>query len=1088
MTIRIMKKGLWYTVLWVVFVGLSFPALAAPPSAVDPGQKKPIPANLSFRHILPDQLESIGYMTAITQDRDGFLWFGGANGLARYDGYNLVFYKHQEGVAGSLSNSYVNHLLVTKDGSLWVATQAGLNRYDANTDSFVVYLHDSDSPYGLSVNDCRFILEDSQGRMWLGTRGGFHQFLRRTGKFTRYFYDLYPKDSGDAVVWSLAEDRQGDIWIGNHTGGISRFNPQLNSFTHYRHDPADPGSLSNNDVRSLFIDSRDRLWVGTYGGGLNMLPPGEQRFRRYPYDTSLKSDIVWDTLEDQEGNIWIGDGGALAVLDVETGHSNRFSYKEGESSSLGNHVVNVLFEDRAGDLWIGFFPSGVDMVDRQASVFRNFTYSPNNPHSVADGGILATYEDARQNIWVGAGYGLSLFKRDTQSFNTYRHDSDDPNSMGGDTVLSLTGEEDGKLWVGIWSSGLHRFDPQTQTFRQYMPDAEDPTSLLGKEPWAMLVDRDGVLWVATEEGVNRYNRASDDFTHFVPHPTQMDGDSALYTRAIYEDSQRNLWIGSIRGLYLLDRSTGEFERFRHRPGSSNTISSDFVKAIYEDSRGYLWLGTHGGGLNRMEIGSRRFTAYHVEDGLPDEVVTGIIEDDRQKLWVSTHKGIARFDPATESFRAYDKRHGLPGNLFNRNTPTKTARGELLFGSSKGLTLFRPGDLWDNHYIPPVVITDFQIFNKPVPIGVPGSPLTKAPGRVETIRLSYEQSVFSFAYAALNYRSPEENQYAYRLEGFDKTWHSVGKKRTATYTNLDPGTYTFYVRGSNNEGRWNEEGAQVRVIVAPPLWRTWWAFVLYGLAALGLMSLVLHFQLRKQAFEREHTLNQRLQELDKLKDEFLANTSHELRTPLNGIIGLSESLLDGAGGPVPEAMKKYLEMIAYSGKRLANLVNDILDFSKLKNHTLQLHRRPVNAHESVQILLKMTEPLVGTKPLELINAVPETLPPVFADEGRLQQILYNLVGNAVKFTDQGSVTVSAKHEYDRVVIDVVDTGIGIPPDQVNKIFESFEQVDGTDNRKYGGTGLGLAITKRLVELHGGTISVSSTLGVGSRFRVRLPVAQ
>jgi signal transduction histidine kinase/streptogramin lyase len=660
--------------------------------------------------------------------------------------------------------------------------------------------------------------------------------------------------------------------------------------------------------------------------------------------------------------------------------------------------------------------------------------------------------------------------------------------MGGDTVLSLTGEADGSLWVGIWAAGLHHFDPERQVFRQYMPNPEDPSSLLGKEPWAMLVDRDGVLWVATEEGVNRYNRATDDFTHFVPHPTQMDGDSALYTRAIYEDSHGNLWIGSIRGLYLLDRTTGEFERFRHRPGSSNTISSDFVKAIYEDSRGYLWLGTHGGGLNRMEISSRRFTAYHVEDGLPDEVVTGIVEDDRRKLWVSTHKGIARFDPDAETFRAYDKRHGLPGNLFNRNTPTKTAHGELLFGSSKGLTLFKPGDLWDNDYIPPVVITDFQIFNKPVPIGVPGSPLTKAPGRMDTVRLRYDQSVFSFAYAALNYRSPEENQYAYRLEGFDKTWHSVGKKRTATYTNLDPGTYTFYVRGSNNEGLWNEEGAQVRVIVAPPLWRTWWAYLLYALAALALMSLVLHFQLRKQAFEREHTLNQRLQELDKLKDEFLANTSHELRTPLNGIIGLSESLLDGAGGPVPEPMKKYLEMIAYSGKRLANLVNDILDFSKLKNHTLQLHRRPVNAHESVQILLKMTEPLVGTKPLELINAVPESLPPVFADEGRLQQILYNLVGNAVKFTDQGSVTVSAKHEYDRVVIDVVDTGIGIPPDQVNKIFESFEQVDGTDNRKYGGTGLGLAITKRLVELHGGTISVSSTLGVGSRFRVRLPVAQ
>ncbi|MCR6650856.1 MAG: ATP-binding protein [Cellvibrionaceae bacterium] len=1047
-----------------------------------------IPADLAFGHILPDQLESIGYMTAIVQDNVGFLWFGGANGLARYDGYNLVFYKHQEGVAGSLSNSYVNHLLVTRDGSLWVATQAGLNRYDADTDSFVTYLHDSDSAYGTSVNDGRQLLEDRQGRMWLGTRGGFHQFFRESGKFTRYFYDLFPKDGGDAMVWSLEEDRQGHIWIGNHTGGLSRFDPELNSFTHYRQDPADPHSISHNDVRTLFIDSRDRLWVGTYGGGLNMLPPGEQKFQRYPFDSGLKNDVVWDVLEDREGNLWIGDGGALTVMDMETGQTNRFAYKEGDSRGLGNHLVNTLFEDRAGDLWLGFFPSGVDMVDRQASVFRNFTFSPNDPSSVGDGGILATYEDVRGNIWIGTGYGLSLFDRATASFKTYRRDPLNPNSMGGETVLSIAGEADGRLWLGIWSAGLHRFDPATEMFRQYLPVPGDPTSLLGREPWAVLVDRAGVLWVATEEGVNRYNRETDDFTHFVPHPSQMDGDTALYTRALYEDSHGNLWVGSIRGLYLLDRKTGEFERFRHRPGSRNSISSDFVKAIFEDSRGYLWIGTHGGGLNRMEITARRFHVYHTDQGLPDDVVTGIVEDDQRYLWVSTHKGIARFDPESGTFRAFDKSHGLVGNLFNRNTPSKTSRGELLFGSSKGLTLFKPEDLRDNNYVPPVVITDFQIFNKPVPIGTSGSPLAKAPGRVDTIHLNPDQSVFSFAYAALNYRSPEENQYAYRLEGFDKTWHYVGQKRTATYTNLDPGTYTFRVRGSNNERRWNEEGTQVRVIVAPPLWRSWGAYTAYALMLAGLLYLALHFQMKKQAFEREHTLNQRLQELDKLKDEFLANTSHELRTPLNGIIGLSESLLDGAAGPVPDAMKKYLEMIAYSGKRLANLVNDILDFSKLKNHTLQLHRRPVDVHECVQILLKMTEPLVGTKDLELINAVPETLPSVLADEGRLQQILYNLVGNAVKFTDQGSVTVSAKHEYDQVVIDVVDTGIGIPPDQVSKIFESFEQVDGTDNRRHGGTGLGLAITKRLVELHGGTIGVCSTPGVGSRFRVKFPVAQ
>lgn len=1049
-------------------------------------QAQEFPVNLSFKHILPDQLESIGYVTSIAQDQRGFMWFGGANGLARYDGYNLVLYKHEEGVAGTLSHSYVNHIAVTEDGALWVATQAGLNRYNPATDSFEQFLHKSDSPYGVSVNDVRFVLEDQDHRIWLATRAGLHEFFPQTGRFTRYFYEIYPANSGDSGVWALALDKDGHIWIGNHTGGLSRYDPKQNSFRHYRHDPGNPSSISNNDIRTLFIDSKGNLWIGTYGGGLNKLPYGADEVERYPYKAANKSDIIWDILEDREGTFWVGDGGAVSLLDPESKQSKRFVYDKGDPTSPGNHVINVLFEDRAGDIWVGYFPSGVDMVDRQASVFRNYVHNPSDPTSVADGGILSTHEDAEGTLWIGAGYGLSRFNREQNNFTNFRHDPEDPRSMPGDTVLSIAGDEQGYLWLGIWASGLTRFDPATGEFKQYMPEAGNPKSLLGKEPWDVHVDADGVLWVATEEGISRYNRDSDDFTRFIPHPTQMDGDTALYTRAIYEDSKGNLWVGSIRGLYLLDRVSGEFERFRYRAGVNNSISADFIKSIYEDSRGDLWIGTHGGGLNKMDVAAGTFESYHVKDGLPDEVISGLIEDDQGRLWLSTHKGLVRYDLSSQTFRAYDKRSGLIGNLFNRNTPTKNARGELIFGSSKGLTVFSPADLWDNEYVPPVVITDFQIFNKPVPIGTEGSPLAKAPTVVESIPLTYEQSVFSFSFAALNYRSAEENQYAFKLEGFDKDWHQVGKKRSATYTNLDAGEYTFRVKGSNNEGLWNEQGAAVKIIISPPLWRTWWAYAGYIFAAVGLTYFILHLQLRKQAYEREHTLNRRLQELDKLKDEFLANTSHELRTPLNGIIGLSESLLDEAAGPVPEPMRRYLEMIAYSGKRLANLVNDILDFSKLKNHTLQLNKKSIDLHPFVDVILKMTTPLVGSKNLELINAVPEQLPNISADDDRLQQILYNLLGNAIKFTDSGTVTVAAESEGDFIVLDVADTGIGIPEDQITKIFESFEQVDGTNNRRYGGTGLGLAITKRLVELHGGSVEVSSSVGRGSMFRLRFPI--
>jgi two-component system sensor histidine kinase ChiS len=1072
--------GIWKVLRWSTVGWCVLGWILAAASAVGAA-----PGYLPFRHVLPDQMESIGYITAIVQDHQGFLWFGGANGLAKYDGYSLTLYKHQEHQPGSLSNSYINHLRVTRDGRLWVATQEGLNLYDPDRDTFVAYLHDSRSPYGLSVNDVRFILEDSQGRIWLGTRGGFHQFLPDSKSFTRYFYDPYPPDTGDSMVWTLAEARDGRIWIGNRTGGLTRFDPQHHSFRHYRHRDGYTSSLSHNDVRSLYVDRDNHLWIGTYGGGLNLLRDGEETFVHFPYDPRQKNDRVWSIFEDTGGNLWVGDGTAVNFRDRATGAWRRFGYSEQDPDSPGNPVVHALFEDRAGDMWLGYFPSGVDRVDLQAAVFRNFIHHPHDERSLPEGGVLATLEDEHRNLWVGAGFGLGYFDRGTQTFTRWYPKPGDPGGLRGDTVVSLAGDPSGAIWLGIWGAGLQRLDPATGALQFFGPEAADPTSVPGLEPWALLRDRAGVLWVGTEAGVGRYNPEAQNFTRFNPHPTQMDGDTVLYTRALHEDTRGNFWVGSNRGLYLLDRATGEFERFRHRPGA-NSLSADYVKAIYEDSRGALWLGTHGGGLSRMEWPSRRFTHYGIAEGLPDDVVNSITEDRQGKIWAATHKGLARLDPVTRKIRVYDKRHGLPGNLFNRNTALRTASGELVFGSSKGLTLFDPEQLWDNDYVPPVVITDFQIFNKPVPVAE-HSPLTRAPARVKEIYLNHDQSVFSFAFAALNYRSPEENQYAYRLEGFDKDWHMVDKKRSATYTNLDPGTYVFHVRGSNNEGLWNEDGVQVKVVVRPPLWRTWWAYCGYVLALIGLVFLIFRLQLKKQEFERERTLNLRLQELDRMKDEFLANTSHELRTPLNGIIGLSESLLDGAAGPVPDVMRKYLEMIAYSGKRLANLVNDILDFAKLKNHTLRLNQRAVNVHAAVQLLLKITAPLVGTKPIELINAVPENLPPVWADEARLQQILYNLVGNAVKFTDQGSITVSAKQEAKTVVIDVVDTGIGIPADQIGKVFESFEQVDGAHSRQHGGTGLGLAITRRLVELHGGNISVSSTFGAGSRFRVRLPLA-
>lgn len=1054
------------------------------------------PASLSFNHILASEVESVGYVVTIAQDPEGFMWFGGANGLARYDGYGVTVYRADSNDATALSHSYVNHILVASDGKMWLATRDGVNLFDPSLDSFKAFRFNSPTNLTLSANDVNHILEDSQQRMWLATRGGFFSFDAKSGAFSPvpFKHILEPhsvEDTGDDIVWKCVQDKDGMIWLGTHTYGVVRFDPSTNTFKHYSHKSGDSNSLSHNDVRELYVDSNNNLWVGTYGSGLHVYDRSNDQFNRFDHHSEEKSNIIWDVLEDSAGNIWVGDGSAAHVLDPMTGEFSRFRHIENDPSSPGNYVVNSLFEDRAGDMWLGFFPSGVDVVDKQASAFQNYRHDPSNTNSVASGGILTGFEDTKGNLWVGAGYGLSYFDRASDSFTHFTHNPENPASISANTVLSVIEDSYGIVWAGVWAGGVNRLNPGTNEFIRYLPEEGNPRSLLGWEPWSLIESHDKAIWIASDKGVSRYNRATDDFTRFTPPLALLDGDSSLYARVIMEDSESRIWVGSTRGLFMLNPSTGEFTRYHHREGDPASLSADFVKSLYQSADGVIWVGTDGGGLNRFDPNVGAFQSYTVDDGLPNNVITGIVEDNDGNLWLSSQKGLSRFTRDTKTFRNYTTGDGLVGNLFNRNTPLKTRSGEMFFGSSKGFTLFSPSELKDNTYVPPVVLTDLQIFNVPVNLKQPNSPLVNTLHHTQTLTLDYTQSVFMLEFAALNYRAPEHNEYSYKLKGFDAGWNHVGTKRTATYTNLDPGSYVFQVVASNNEGVWNKQGASINVVILAPYWKTWWAYTLYALIFISLIVWFVSLQKRKVVFERkkveqERSVVRRLKQLDKLKDEFLANTSHELRTPLNGIVGLAESLVDGAAGPLSHKTKQNLAMIVSSGKRLAGLVDDLLDFAQLKHRGLALNKKIVDINVLVDVVLSLTLPIVGDKPIELVNTVSKSFPKIAADESRLLQVLHNLVGNAVKFTDSGSITVSAELKGEEVVVSVSDTGIGVPENRFEEIFDSFRQLEGAPNRAYGGTGLGLSVTKQLVELHGGTIWVRSELGRGAVFSFSLPL--
>lgn len=1033
-----------------------------------------------FRHILTDQLEAIGYINDMAQDAHGFMWFAGANGLARYDGYEVTLYRNDIADLHSLPNNFISDLLVTTDGELWIASRAGLQLYDPYRDGFQRF-HFKGDPHQAPLADyVNQLWQDGQQRLWLATRSGLFEFMRATGEFRAVPLPGHSAPA-DQSVWTITGDRGGYLWLGHESGGVTRYHPDLNVFDLFRHQPQDPQSLSSDKVRALHVDRHDRVWIGTLGGGLNRFDRDRSRFIRYAYETGEKAGVVWDVHEDSSGAIWVGDGESASLLNVDTGQFTRFFYRESQTDTPGNYAVTSLFRDGAGDMWLGYFPSGVDRVDPRASLFRNFRHEPADNNSLADGNVNAVYEDARGNLWIGSGFGLTYFDRLQHKFTRVQHRPGDNTGLSGSTVLSVLEDYEGELWVGVWSAGLNRRDPVTGIYIHYPPQADNPLGLWGSEPWGMLQDSRRDLWIATELGLNRYNRTTDNFTRFVPPPEMIGGQTSVYSRVVYEDSQNRFWWGTEQGLFLLDRDTGRFTRYYHRTGDLKSLGANSVSAIYEDRFGRIWVGTEGGGVSVMAREGGIFTTYTVAHGLADNTVAGIKGDRTGAIWLATHGGLSRFDPSDNRFRNFGKQQGLPSNLFNRNAVVLSQTGELAFGNSKGLVLFDPLALRENDFVPPVVLTQLQVFNQTVSPREEGAPLISHIATASHITLSQHQSVFTLQYAALNYRSSEDNQYAYRLKGFEETWNEVGTRRLATYTNLDPGEYHFEVRGSNNDGVWNPQPRRIRITVLAPLWATWWAYTTYCALAALLFGGAYYLYLTRLLAERQSAACERARVADlteqvKIQEDALALTCHELRTPLQGMTGLAEALIDGADGPLNETARRDLGLIAAGALRLGRLIDDLTDLTALKHHTLELHKHNLELHPLVQAVLTLVRPLLGDKPVALHNRVPEGLR-IHADPDRLQQVLLNLLSNAARFTDQGEIGVTAVRFDQDLEMAVADTGTGMDSSQLDTLLK---------NKAGGGaTGLGLPLSQKLVELHGGRIEVQSQVGRGTVFRVLLP---
>ena len=1082
--------------------GFVLGGLLGPPAS---GQ---VPAT-RFEHLSVDDGLSHSAIHDMVQDRHGFLWFATRNGLNRYDGRSFRVFQHDPDDPDSLTDSLVGALLEDRDGRLWVGTPSGLDVYDFATDRFVHHRHDPDDPLSLSSDSIGEIFEDRAGNLWVATEQGIDR-RNPDGSFLRLGHDpADPTRLADPRVLALVEDRGGRMWVGGY-GGLSLFDPTTATFRSFRHDPADPTSLGENLINALVEDPGGGLWVGT-ARGLYHFDSASEVFAPYPqvegapYD--LASERIFELLVDGEGDLWVGTLNAgMFRIPQGGGPPTQFRHDDADPWSLSGDRVMSLFEDRSGVLWASTYV-GLNKYDRRREQFATYRREPTRPSTLSDSNISALFEDRGGALWVGTwDKGLNRLDRERGTVAQFQPDATDTGSLPDDTVLDVTEDRSGALWVATWG-GLARRDPGQTAFTVYRPDPEDPESLDSDAVIAVHEDRAGRIWVGTILGLSRFEPRGE---RFVRRPLSDGIDPGV--SVLSEDSAGILWLGTSAGLLAIDPATPESVApliwLQHDPDDPDSLANDEINDLHLDRSGTLWVATDGGGLDRMEWSPEspeRATFRHLReaDGLASNQVLCILEDDDGRLWLSTSRGLSRFDPGTGSVHNFGVADGLQSSVFSYRSALRDRAGTLYFGGTHGFNAFRPERIRTDPVAPPVVLTDFQLFNRSVPLQRidPSSPLERSILETEDIRLTHRQNVFSIEFAALHFASPGDNRYAYQLEGFDADWiPTSAERRLATYTNLDAGSYVFRVRAANKDGVWNEEGASLRITVLPPPWQTWWAYMLYGLGLVALIGWGVSSQRRelrreREAAEYERAVSHRLREVDRLKDEFLANTSHELRTPLYGIVGLAESLLDGAAGELPDAARSDLSMIVGSGRRLGQLVNDVLDHSRLTHGSLELRRQPVDLRPLVEVVLALQAPLAASKDLELRNAIPADLPAADADEARLEQILHNLVGNAIKFTEQGWVEVAAKVATDprsmgrgeELLVAVEDSGIGIPEDQQERIFEAFEQAEAGIQRTFGGTGLGLAVTRELVELHGGRIWVESRVGQGTSFSLALPIS-
>lgn len=1069
-------------------------------------------SDIRFIHVASNQGQRRGRVGQISQDSIGFMWFATQDNVQRFDGYRLRQFQHDPANANTPGGSNSLAMYRSRSGRLWMVSDQGLDEYDPQTEKFI-HLEAIRDTWNHLRGVAFSVVEDRDGVLWLSTDQGLIQFDPISGSVTVHrHHSGDPGSLSSDLIRGVFIDKDGLLWVAS-MGGVDTVDRKSGRVLQHIDLPKNfphPDPFNPYLIISFCQDHAGVLWVGfSYGYGLARIDRAAGKLIFYSLDGSGRdNDLesgVRAILEDEFGALWLGTtSNGLIRLDRQRKAMVRYRNSSTDIGSLSSDQVNTLYEDVEGNIWVGTTGGWVDRFSPRRLPFHHFEHEANNPNSLETNYTSSVLEDSRGDLWVGSMRVLTRIDRKTGRYTFYRAKSG-AGSLSSAWIVSMAEDHAGNLWFGTIGGGLNRYDPRTGKFKAYRHDPKNPHSLSRDTVLSLLVDAKGTIWVGTEDGLNRYDPQRDDFQVF-----RSEVENSNRYRSLAEDASGNLWIGSLyTGLHYLNTATGRMIVYRHS-NDPQSLSNDEVHSVCVDHVGNVWVGTVTG-LDQFDPESGRFKHFTVENGLPNNDVSAILEDRFGTLWISTNNGLARFEPRTSVFRNYSVADGLLGDEFyNYASAYKSPSGELFFNSYAGVISFFPEDVVDNPYVPPVVLTDFQLFSKSVPVG-DGSPLRQSISATKALVLNHDQNIFSFEFSALSYANPEKNRYRYMLEGLESKWNETDStRRFVTYTTLPPGDYIFRVQGSNNRGIWNEAGVALHIRILPAWWMTWWfrAILLVVLGtgtwlAVNMRLRTVHRRNRELAREiedriaAERALRKAQEELQQLNadleervdqrtaqltavnhelEAFASSVSHDLRAPLRHITGFSRMLMDEHRGQLSPDAQELLERIDRGTDRMGRLVDNLLNLSRLSRQEMKF--LPVNLNTLVNEIVEDLKPdCLGRE----VQWKIDHLPIVKGDPTLLRQVLENLISNALKFTRPRSpavIEIGTVEKNGARAVFVKDNGVGFDMKYSDKLFGVFQRLHRAD--EFPGTGVGLATVQRIVRRHGGVIWAEAELGKGASF--------